>query len=86
MSNTPEDNAVIEEAKADFVAYHDNFQKKYGYSIGFEVTPAITNEGYIKLENVIKLVKLEEQANTPSNGDTETKETSASDSSERAEA
>ena len=82
MSTTPEENAKIEEAKADFSAYHEAFEKKYGYSIGFEVTPAITVEGYIKLENVIKLVK--NPANTPSNGDTETTEASASDSSERA--
>lgn len=86
MSTTPEENAKIEEAKADFSAYHEAFEKKYGYSIGFEVTPAITVEGYIKLENVIKLVKTDAQspANTPSNGDTETTEASASDSSERA--
>lgn len=88
MSNTPEENAVIEAAKNDFLTYAGEFEKKYGYAIGYEVTPIISVEGYIKLENKLTLVKLnaENPASTPSNGDTQTTETSASDSSERTQA
>lgn len=89
MSNTPEENAKIEEAKADYMAYTEAFEKKYGYQVAFEVAPSITKEGYIKLSNSITLIKIEsseEQATTPQNADTTTEETSTGDSQERAQA
>src|SRR4051812_7669518 len=94
----PGDEATVEAARADFIAYQQDFEKRYGYGIGVETNSAITPDGTLKVFPVMKLVKIpeqppitsvappeENQANTPPNGNQPSSEAGTSDSGQQQE-
>lgn len=89
---TPGDEQIIADAQADYQAYLKGFEGRFGYGIAVAAEPSIGPDRILRVDPVMKLIKLPpittvaqpaNPATEPQNADTTTKEASPSDSSEQ---